>query len=74
MRKFKKLQNILEKTGKPEYIEEVTKSIEVQELNNGTETDDDLYNEAVEFVVETRRHLFHQSKENSELAITGLLD
>ena len=50
-----KITKYLRKTGKPEYIEEVTKSIEVQELNNGTETDDDLYNEAVEFVVETRR-------------------
>ena len=50
-----KITKYLRKTGKPEYIEEVTKSIEVQELNNDTETDDDLYNEAVEFVVETRR-------------------
>ena len=50
-----KITKYLRKTGKPEYIEEVTKSIEVQELSNGTETDDDLYNEAVEFVVETRR-------------------
>jgi S-DNA-T family DNA segregation ATPase FtsK/SpoIIIE len=50
-----KITKYLRKTGKPEYIEEVTKSIEVQELNNGTETDDELYNEAVEFVVETRR-------------------
>lgn len=50
-----KITKYLRKTGKPEYIEEVTKSIEVQELNNETETDDDLYNEAVEFVVETRR-------------------
>ena len=50
-----KITKYLRKTGKPEYIEEVTKSIEVQELNSDTETDDDLYNEAVEFVVETRR-------------------
>tara|TARA_B100001989_G_scaffold244705_1_gene213736 strand:+ start:417 stop:2531 length:2115 start_codon:yes stop_codon:yes gene_type:complete len=50
-----KITKYLRKTGKPEYIEEVTKSIEVQELSNGAETDDDLYNEAVEFVVETRR-------------------
>ena len=50
-----KITKYLRKTGKPEYIEEVTKSIEVQEMNNDAETDDDLYNEAVEFVVETRR-------------------
>ena len=50
-----KITKYLRKTGKPEYIEEVTKSIEVQEMNNEAETDDDLYNEAVEFVVETRR-------------------
>ena len=50
-----KITKYLRETGKPEYVEEVTKSIEVQELNNETDTDDDLYNEAVEFVVETRR-------------------
>ena len=50
-----KITKYLRKTGKPEYIEEVTRSIEVQQLNNDIETDDDLYNDAVEFVVETRR-------------------
>jgi len=50
-----KIAKYLRNTGKPEYIEEVIKSIEVQELNSDTNNDDDLYNEAVEFVVETRR-------------------
>ena len=35
--------------------DEVIKSIEVQELSDDSEIDDDLYNEAVEFVIETRR-------------------
>ena len=52
---MKEITKYLRETGKPEYVEEVTKSIQVQELNNETDTDDDLYNEAVEFVVETRR-------------------
>ena len=50
-----KITKYLRKTGKPEYIEEVTKSIEAQQLNSDTDTDDDLYNEAVEFVIESRR-------------------
>ena len=50
-----KITKYLRKTGKPEYIEEVTKAIEIQELQSDSDTDDDLYNEAVEFVVETRR-------------------
>ena len=50
-----KITKYLRETGKPDYIEEVTKSIEVQELNSDSDSDDDLYNEAVEFVVETRR-------------------
>ena len=50
-----KITKYLRGAGKPNYIEEVTKSIEVQELNNDSENDDDLYNEAVEFVVESRR-------------------
>ena len=50
-----KITKYLRGTGKPNYIEEVTKSIEVQELSNDSDNDDDLYNEAVEFVVESRR-------------------
>ena len=50
-----KITKYLRETGKPEYIEEVTKAIEIQELQSDSDTDDDLYNEAVEFVVETRR-------------------
>ena len=50
-----KIVKLLRQSGTPEYIEEVTKSIEVQELNSDSENDDDLYNEAVEFVIETRR-------------------
>ena len=50
-----KIAKLLRESGSPEYIEEVTKSIEVQELNSDSDNDDDLYNEAVEFVIETRR-------------------
>ena len=50
-----KIAKYLRGTGKPSYIEEVIKSIEVQELSDESEVDDDLYNEAVEFVIETRR-------------------
>ena len=50
-----KIAKYLRDTGKPTYIEEVIKSIEVQELSDDSEIDDDLYNEAVEFVIETRR-------------------
>ena len=50
-----KIAKYLRETGKPSYIEEVIKSIEVQELSDDSEIDDDLYNEAVEFVIETRR-------------------
>tara|TARA_B100001996_G_scaffold228648_1_gene176172 strand:- start:464 stop:2536 length:2073 start_codon:yes stop_codon:yes gene_type:complete len=50
-----KIAKYLRETGKPSYIEEVIKSIEVQELSDDSEVDDDLYNEAVEFVIETRR-------------------
>ena len=50
-----KIAKYLRETGKPSYIEEVIKSIEVQELSEDSEIDDDLYNEAVEFVIETRR-------------------
>ena len=50
-----KITKYLRETGKPEYIEEVTKAIEIQELQSDSDIDDDLYNEAVEFVVETRR-------------------
>ena len=50
-----KITKLLRESGSPEYIEEVTKSIEVQELNSDSDNDDDLYNEAVEFVIETRR-------------------
>ncbi len=50
-----KIAKYLRGTGKPSYIEEVIKSIEVQELSEDSEIDDDLYNEAVEFVIETRR-------------------
>jgi len=50
-----KIAKYLKETGKPTYIDEVIKSIEVQELSDDSEIDDDLYNEAVEFVIETRR-------------------
>ena len=50
-----KITKYLRSTGKPNYIEEVTRSIEVQELNSDSENEDNLYNEAVEFVVESRR-------------------
>ena len=50
-----KITKHLRELSKPEYIEEVTKSIEVQEILSDSENDDELYNEAVEFVVETRR-------------------
>ena len=50
-----KIAKYLRGTGKPSYIEEVIKTIEVQELSEDSEIDDDLYNEAVEFVIETRR-------------------
>ena len=50
-----KIAKLFRDSGSPEYIEEVTKSIEVQDLNSDSDTDDDLYNEAVEFVIETRR-------------------
>ena len=50
-----KIAKLLRESGSPEYIEEVTKSIEVQELSSDSDNDDDLYNEAVEFVIETRR-------------------
>ena len=50
-----KITKHLRQSGKPNYIEEVTKSIEVQEMLLDNENDDELYNEAVEFVVETRR-------------------
>jgi len=50
-----KITKHLRQSGKPNYIEEVTKSIEVQEMLSDNENDDELYNEAVEFVVETRR-------------------
>ena len=50
-----KITKYLRSIGKPNYIEEVTRSIEIQELNNDTENEDNLYNEAVEFVVESRR-------------------
>ena len=50
-----KIAKYLRETGKPSYIEEVIKSIEVQELSDDSEIDDELYNEAVEFVIETRR-------------------
>ena len=50
-----KITKYLRSTGKPNYIEEVTRSIEIQELNSDSEHEDSLYNEAVEFVVESRR-------------------
>ena len=50
-----KITKYLRSIGKPNYIEEVTRSIEIQELNNDSENEDNLYNEAVEFVVESRR-------------------
>ncbi len=50
-----KIAKYLRETGKPTYIDDVIKSIEVQELSEDSDIDDDLYNEAVEFVIETRR-------------------
>ena len=37
-----KITKYLRETGKPEYIEEVTKAIEIQELQSDSDTDDDL--------------------------------
>ena len=50
-----KIAKQLRESGRPSYIEEVIKSIEVQELTSDSDEDDDLYNQAVEFVVESRR-------------------
>ena len=33
----------------------MTKSIEIQEISSDSSEDDDLYNQAVEFVIESRR-------------------
>ena len=59
--------------GQPTYIEEVIKSPELIENLEDSDGDDELYNQAVEFVVETRRHQYHQFKENLELATIELL-
>ena len=50
-----KIAKQLRESAKPNYIEEVTKSIEIQEIASDSNEDDDLYNQAVEFVVESRR-------------------
>ena len=50
-----KIAKQLREAGRPNYIEEVTKSIEVQEIASDSNEDDDLYNQAVEFVIESRR-------------------
>ena len=50
-----KIAKQLREAGRPNYIEEVTKSIEVQEIVSDSNEDDDLYNQAVEFVIESRR-------------------
>ena len=52
---MQKIAKQLREAGRPNYIEEVTKSIEVQEISSDSTEDDDLYNQAVEFVVESRR-------------------
>ena len=50
-----KITKYLRSTGKPQYLDEVIKPIEIQEQTSNSENDDSLYNEAVEFVVESRR-------------------
>ena len=50
-----KITKQVRESGTPNYIEEVTKSIEIQEKTNDDGDDDELYQEAVEFVVESRR-------------------
>ncbi len=50
-----KIAKQIRSVAKPDYIEDVIKSIEIQERSNESDDDDDLYNEAVEFVIETRR-------------------
>ena len=42
-------------SGTPNYIEEVTKSIEIQEKSGEEGDEDELYQQAVEFVIESRR-------------------
>ena len=42
-------------SGTPNYIEEVTKSIEIQEKSSEEGDEDELYQQAVEFVIESRR-------------------
>ncbi len=50
-----KIAKQLREAGRPNYIDEVTKSIEIQEISSDSNEDDDLYNQAVEFVIESRR-------------------
>ena len=50
-----KIAKQLRETARPNYIDEVTKSIEIQEISSDSSEDDDLYNQAVEFVIESRR-------------------
>ena len=55
MMKFKKITKQVRDSGTPNYIEEVTKSIEIQEKSGEEGDEDELYQQAVEFVIESRK-------------------
>ena len=50
-----KIAKSLRDNGKPDYVQDVTKSLEAVQNNSESNEDDDLYDQAVEFVVESRR-------------------
>ena len=50
-----KIAKSLRNNGKPNYVQDVTKSLEAVQNSSESNEDDDLYDQAVEFVVESRR-------------------
>ena len=50
-----KIAKSLRNYGKPNYVQDVTKSLEAVQNSSESNEDDDLYDQAVEFVVESRR-------------------
>lgn len=50
-----KIAKSLRDNGKPNYVQDVTKSLEAVQNSSESNEDDDLYDQAVEFVVESRR-------------------
>ena len=50
-----KIAKSLRDSGKPNYVQDVTKSLEAVQSSSESNEDDDLYDQAVEFVVESRR-------------------